>query len=123
MLQETMAAHGYIDVNVVCLREGEFLMPGFCDTRTHAPQVPNMGSGQQYELLDWLENITFPMESRFSDSDLTRTTYLGVVRRIIDSGTTTCSYLETIHLEVCSSVNIGQRAFVGVGRSNDKILD
>jgi cytosine/adenosine deaminase-related metal-dependent hydrolase len=38
-----MAAHGYVDVDVVCLREGEFIMPGFCDTHTHAPQVPNMG--------------------------------------------------------------------------------
>jgi guanine deaminase len=43
MVQETMAAHGYIDVDVVCLREGEFLLPGMVDTHTHAPQVPNIG--------------------------------------------------------------------------------
>ncbi|KAF7338165.1 Guanine deaminase [Mycena venus] len=118
MVQETMAAHGYIDVDVVCLREGEFLMPGFFDTHTHAPQVPNMGSGQQYELLDWLENITFPMESRFSDPEYARSTYPSVVRRIIDSGTTTCCYFGTIHLEATKILaeivhESGQRAFVG----------
>ncbi|KAJ7271938.1 hypothetical protein B0H12DRAFT_1044019 [Mycena haematopus] len=118
MVQETMAAHGYIDIDVVCLREGEFIMPGFCDTHTHAPQVPNMGSGQQYELLDWLENITFPMESRFSNPDFARRTYPSVVRRIIDSGTTTCCYFGTIHLEATKILaeivnDYGQRAFVG----------
>ncbi|KAJ7172322.1 hypothetical protein C8R46DRAFT_1348764 [Mycena filopes] len=118
MVQETMAAHGYMDVDVVCLRSGEFIMPGLCDTHTHAPQVPNIGSGQQYELLAWLENITFPMESRFSDVDFARATYMSVVRRIIDSGTTTCCYYGTIHLEatkiLAEIVNeYGQRAFVG----------
>ncbi|KAJ7343327.1 hypothetical protein DFH08DRAFT_872372 [Mycena albidolilacea] len=118
MVQETMAAHGYIDVDVVCLREGEFLLPGMVDTHTHAPQVPNIGSGQQYELLDWLENITFPMESRFADLDFARRTYPLVVRRIIDSGTTTCSYYGSLHLEatkiLAEIVNeYGQRAFVG----------
>ncbi|KAJ7685340.1 hypothetical protein DFH06DRAFT_1028923, partial [Mycena polygramma] len=118
MVQETMAEHGYIDVEVVCLREGEFLMPGFFDTHTHASQVPNVGSGQHYELLDWLENITFPMESRFSDVDFAQRTYASVVRRIIDSGTTTCCYFGTLHLEgtkiLANIVNAcGQRAFVG----------
>lgn len=39
MVQETMAAHGYIDVDVVCLPDGQFIMPGLIDTHTHAPQV------------------------------------------------------------------------------------
>ncbi|KAJ7775024.1 hypothetical protein B0H16DRAFT_83154 [Mycena metata] len=118
MVQETMAAHGYIDVDVVPLRSGEFIMPGLCDTHTHASQVPNLGSGQQYELLAWLENMTFPMESKFADIDFARRTYTSVVRRMIDSGTTTCCYFATIHLEatkiLAEIVNqCGQRAFVG----------
>jgi guanine deaminase len=43
-------------------------------------------SGQQYELLDWLNNITFPMEAKFSDIDLARRTYESVVRRVLDCG-------------------------------------
>ncbi|KAJ7097783.1 hypothetical protein B0H15DRAFT_822701 [Mycena belliarum] len=118
MVQEIMAVHGYIDVDVVSLRDGEFIMPGFIDTHTHASQVPNAGSGQQYELLEWLENITFPMESKFSDLDFAERTYASVVRRVIDSGTTTCCYFATIHLEgtqiLAEIVNrCGQRAFVG----------
>lgn len=42
--------------------------------------------GQQYELLDWLAEITFPMESRFQDVNFARKVYPSVVRRIIDSG-------------------------------------
>ncbi|KAF7294810.1 hypothetical protein MIND_01018700 [Mycena indigotica] len=134
MVQQVMAKHGYIDIEVVPLRLGEFLVPGFIDTHTHAPQVPNMGrvskpprrterflthvSGQQYELLDWLEKITFPMESKFGDPEFARRTYSSVVRRIIDSGTTTCCYFGTIHLEgtkVLANIvhSLGQRAFVG----------
>ncbi|KAJ6597045.1 hypothetical protein DFH09DRAFT_905111 [Mycena vulgaris] len=118
MVQGTMSTHGCIDVEVVSLRDGEFIMPGFIDTHTHAPQVPNLGSGQQYELLDWLENITFPMESKFSDVDFAQRTYASVVRRVINSGTTTCCYYGTLHLEgtkILAEIanECGQRAFVG----------
>jgi guanine deaminase len=43
-------------------------------------------SGQQYELLDWLNNVTFPTEAKFSDIDFARRTYESVVRRVVDSG-------------------------------------
>ncbi|KAF8969631.1 hypothetical protein BDZ97DRAFT_1902411 [Flammula alnicola] len=117
-LQETLAAKGYIDAEVVALKDGEFIMPGFIDTHTHAPQVPNMGTGGQYQLLDWLTHVTFPMEGRFSDVDFARRTYQSVVRRVIDAGTTTCCYYGTIHLEATKVLAeivhaFGQRAFVG----------
>ena len=43
-------------------------------------------SGQQYELLDWLDNVTFPMEAQYADPDFARKVYNVVVRKIIDSG-------------------------------------
>jgi guanine deaminase len=43
-------------------------------------------SGQQYELLDWLKHVTFPMESKFSDVDFAKRTYERVVPRFINSG-------------------------------------
>ncbi|KZT09640.1 Metallo-dependent hydrolase [Laetiporus sulphureus 93-53] len=118
-LQDVLAEHGHIDtVNLIELRMGEFLMPGFVDTHTHAPQVPNTGSGQQHELLDWLSEVTFPMESRFADISFAKRSYPTVVRRTIDCGTTTCCYYGTLHLEATKLlVDIvhasGQRAFVG----------
>ncbi|KAI5124565.1 hypothetical protein M0805_003085 [Coniferiporia weirii] len=110
------------------LKDGEFILPGFVDTHTHAPQVPNMGSGQQYELLDWLENVTFPMESRFENVDFAKTVYPGVVQRFIDSGTTTCCYYGSLHLEstkVLADVILkqGQRALVGKCNMNRNCPD
>ncbi|TFY57198.1 hypothetical protein EVG20_g8634 [Dentipellis fragilis] len=118
LLQEVLSRHGSSDADIITLKHGEFLMPGFVDTHTHAPQVPNLGSGQQHELLDWLAEVTFPMEAKFKDLDFARRTYEKVVRRIVDSGTTTCCYYGTLHLEATNILvdiihSYGQRAFVG----------
>ncbi|TFY78765.1 hypothetical protein EWM64_g5243, partial [Hericium alpestre] len=99
MVQEVLAQKGSVDADVIALKHGEFIMPGFVDTHTHAPQMPNLGRGQEYELLDWLNEVTFPMEAKFSDVDFARRTYESVVRRTINSGTTTCCYYGTLHLE------------------------
>ncbi|VDB82910.1 unnamed protein product [Peniophora sp. CBMAI 1063] len=117
-LQLALSTHGAADAELVELRRGEFLLPGFVDTHTHAPQVPNIGSGQQYELLDWLENVTFPVEAQFADVEFAKRTYSNVVRRLIDSGTTTCCYYATLHLEASKALadivhTTGQRAFIG----------
>ncbi|KAL1944705.1 hypothetical protein VTO73DRAFT_3135 [Trametes versicolor] len=119
-LQDALARHGLgaEDVDLVELKLGEFLMPGFIDTHIHAPQVPNIGSGQQYELLDWLDHVTFPMEARFADADFARRTYTSVIKRTIDYGSTTCCYYGTLHLDGTTALAdvihaYGQRAFVG----------
>ncbi|KAJ7582955.1 hypothetical protein C8J56DRAFT_1055974 [Mycena floridula] len=140
MVQQVMAQKGCIDpTEIYPLSDGEFLMPGLVDThivrflpdaRAFSPMdfclacspenltLKDLSSGQQYELLDWLEKITFPMESRFSDVQLATEAYKAVVRRIIDSGTTTCCYYGTLHLEATKKLadtisGYGQRAFVG----------
>ena len=38
-------------------------MPGFVDTHIHYPQTDVIGSGGR-QLLDWLEDYTFPTERR-----------------------------------------------------------
>ncbi|THH30367.1 hypothetical protein EUX98_g3820 [Antrodiella citrinella] len=119
-LQDVMAKYGIVgeDLFLVELQTGEFLIPGFIDTHTHGPQVPNMGSGQEHELLDWLAKVTFPTEAKFKDVAFARRAYTSAVRRIIDNGTTTCCYYGSLHLEgtkVLADIvhNFGQRAFVG----------
>ncbi|PWN23584.1 Metallo-dependent hydrolase [Microstroma glucosiphilum] len=115
-----LAAHGWdlADCQLTILRYGEFLCPGFIDTHTHACQVPNVGVGQQYELLDWLNNVTFPREKQFADVAYAEKTYNSVVQRLLDSGTTTACYYASLHLDatkilakVCTQR--GQRAMVG----------
>ena len=117
-LQDTLAQKGCLDSDIVELKEGEFLLPGFVDTHTHAPQVANIGTGQQYELLDWLANVTFPMEAKFKDVAFATRMYTRVVRDFINAGTTTCCYYATLHLEsskVLADVvhAAGQRGFIG----------
>ena len=45
---------------------GRIIAPGFVDMHIHFPQVDVIGSPAE-GLLPWLENYTFPHESRFSD--------------------------------------------------------
>ncbi|KZT71294.1 Metallo-dependent hydrolase [Daedalea quercina L-15889] len=129
-LQDQLARHGLTgeDLDLIELKLGEFLMPGFIDTHTHGPQIPNMGSGQQHELLDWLKEVTFPMEARFSDLNFARQAYESAVRRIVDYGTTTCCYYGTLHLDatklLADIVHVhGQRAFVGKCNMNRECPD
>jgi len=128
LVQETMSQKGCLEAEVISLKHGEFIIPGFIDTHTHAPQVPNMGIGGQFQLLDWLEKCTFPMEARFSDTEFARHTYQSVVRRFIDCGTTTCCYYGTIHLDATKALadivhEYGQRAFVGKCNMNRRSQD
>ncbi|KAK9900614.1 Metallo-dependent hydrolase [Cystobasidium minutum MCA 4210] len=106
------------ETQVIWLKRGEFIIPGLIDTHTHAPQYPNLGRGQQYQLLDWLSNLTFPTEARFSDPFYAQRIYESVVARNIAVGTTTCCWYGTLHLEATKQLasilhERGQRCFVG----------
>ncbi|KWU44150.1 Metallo-dependent hydrolase [Rhodotorula sp. JG-1b] len=118
-VDQRLEAHGWSrqDAQVVEMKRGEFLMPGLIDTHTHAPQYLNLGYGQQYELLDWLDNLTFPAEAKFADASYARRVYDSVVERVISTGTTTCCWYGTIHATTKLLAAVchrrGQRAFVG----------
>ncbi|GAA5960133.1 hypothetical protein JCM21900_002416 [Sporobolomyces salmonicolor] len=118
-LEQRLEAIGWkgFEVELVRMKKGEFLIPGLIDTHTHAPQHINLGFGQQYELLDWLTNVTFPAEVKFRDPAYARRTYEGVVQRVINSGTTTCCWYGTLHMttQILAAIchRRGQRAFVG----------
>ncbi|KAF8808969.1 Metallo-dependent hydrolase [Phlegmacium glaucopus] len=117
-LQETLTSKGCVDIDIVILGDGQFLMPGFIDTHTHAPQFPIMGTGNQYVLLEWLKTLVFPMERQFKNEHFARKAYESVVRRILDFGTTTCCYYSTLHLDATKILAdithaYGQRAFIG----------
>ena len=45
----------------------KLIIPGLSDLHLHAPQYPNVGSGMDVELLDWLNTYTFPEESKYKD--------------------------------------------------------
>ncbi len=115
-------------------------MPGLIDSHIHAPQFVNAGPygmrnlpgtinhlnlhlivqglALDKPLLQWLQQYTFPAESRFADLDYARKVYSSCVDATLAAGTTTANYFATIHREatevLCDIVEEkGQRALVG----------
>lgn len=106
------------NVKVQHLPPGEFLIPGFVDTHNHAPQWAMRGLGRGLQILDWLDQITFPNEAKFKDPDYARKIYSDCVDGFIQQGITTVSYYGSLHGEatriladICLAK--GQRAFIG----------
>lgn len=112
---------------LVHLGPHQFMIPGFIDTHTHAPQHSNLGVGLQMELLDWLETYTFPTESSFAKPEglsadeheaIVKEKYSKVVREYLKNGTTTCCYFGSIQVPANmalakAAAESGQRAFIG----------
>ena len=61
------------------------LIPVLIDTQ-HAPQYPNNGLGGSLQLLDWLDQVTFPEEKKHWDLEYAKGVYEQVVRRTLDAG-------------------------------------
>lgn len=69
-------------------------MPGFIDTHIHYPQVDVIASyGEQ--LLDWLNNYTFPTELQFKDKAFARETADFFLNELLKNGTTTAMVFGT----------------------------
>lgn len=103
---------------LVELGEGYFGLPGFVDIHVHAAQWPQAALSLDAPLEVWLNDRTFPLESRYSDIDFARTVYTDLVQQLLARGTTTVMYQSSVDLE--SSIELaricdkqGQRAIVG----------
>lgn len=74
------------------------ILPGFIDTHIHYPQVEVIGSyGEQ--LLDWLNNYTFPAEAKFNDKSHAMKVADIFLNELFSSGTTTALVFGTVHKE------------------------
>lgn len=78
-LEQWQAATPDFTTPINQLSATQFLIPGFIDCHIHAPQMPNIGVGLDMELLDWLKEYTFPMESQYKDTDYAKHVYEKVV--------------------------------------------
>ena len=94
------------------------LVPGLIDTHLHAPQWPQLGTGLDLPLDQWLFENTFPLEARCADEAYARHTWSTMVPTLLAHGTTTAVYYSSVHepatvalAEQC--IASGQRAFVG----------
>ena len=80
---------------------GRMIAPGFVDMHIHYPQTDVIGSPAD-GLLPWLENYTFPHESRFVDGDYAASVAQFFVDELLRNGVTTPLAFATSHP---SSVN------------------
>lgn len=77
---------------------GKFILPGFIDTHIHYPQTEMVGSyGSQ--LLEWLENYTFPLESHFNNKQYASRVANLFLDTLLANGTTTALVFPTVHPE------------------------
>ncbi len=77
-------------------QRGKILVPGFIDTHVHYPQVDVIASyGAQ--LLDWLNQYTFPAEIAFADRPHADAAAEFFLDRLLENGTTTASVFCTSH--------------------------
>ena len=72
------------------------VMPGFIDTHLHFPQTQVIASWAA-ELLDWLNDYTFPEETRYADPALCATMAARFLERLTDHGTTTAVAYASVH--------------------------
>lgn len=77
----------------------KLLIPAMNDVHVHAPQYHNQGIAMDLELLPWLDNYTFPEESKFCDIDYAELIYRRFVRHLWRVGTMRAVVFATIHTE------------------------
>ena len=75
---------------------GRILAPGFVDLHVHFPQIDVIGSPAS-GLLPWLENYTFPQESRFADAVHAAATAKFFLQELLRNGVTTALTFATSH--------------------------
>jgi guanine deaminase len=75
---------------------GRIIAPGFVDMHIHYPQVDVIGSPAD-GLLPWLENYTFPQETRFSDPAHAAEVARFFIDELLRNGVTTALTFATSH--------------------------
>jgi guanine deaminase len=75
---------------------GKLITPGFIDTHIHFPQV-DIIAAHGAQLLDWLEQHTFPAEAAFADPDHAAEAASFFVDELLRNGTTTALVFGSVH--------------------------
>jgi guanine deaminase len=94
------------------------VIPSFIDLHIHAPQHMQMGVGLDLELLDWLNTLTFPGETRFTSPEYARELYPLFAADLVRQGTLRAVVYGTVHSESTMILaeeleKAGLKAFVG----------
>lgn len=94
---ETFAAQGF-DLSQCEHFPEHLLMPGLIDSHIHYPQTDVIASfGEQ--LLDWLNNYTFPMETQFSQEEFAAQKAEQFLKLLLENGTTSAMVYTTVYAQ------------------------
>ncbi|RHJ91358.1 guanine deaminase [Parabacteroides bouchesdurhonensis] len=77
---------------------GKLIMPGFIDSHIHYSQSEIIGM-HGCQLLDWLNDYTYPAEEAFSSREHAEKTARFFIHELLKNGTTTCMAYATVHPE------------------------
>lgn len=100
---------------------GKLVIPGFIDCHVHAPQWINTGAGLSKELLPWLDEYTFPLESAFESLEFANEKYKQFIHDLWEVGTTRACVFGTKHKEATYClIDLFQKSGLGayVGKVN-----
>jgi guanine deaminase len=75
---------------------GCLVMPGFIDTHSHYPQTEMIAS-HGLQLLDWLQQYTFPTEEKFAEREYAERAAEFYCEQMLRNGTTTSGVFATVH--------------------------
>ena len=94
------------------------IIPGMSDLHVHAPQYSFRSIGMDLELLEWLDTMAFPEESRYADLEYARAAYSIFASDLKKSATTRASIFGTLHVPATEILmelleETGLKAFVG----------
>lgn len=78
---------------------GKLILPGMTDLHLHAPQYCYAGMAMDLELLDWLQNYTYPEEARYKDPAYAKKGYSFFVRDLISGPATRAVIFATLHTD------------------------
>lgn len=76
---------------------GKLIIPGLVDLHIHAPQYAFRGTGMDLELMEWLQQQTFPEESKYADLEYARKAYQIFADSMKKSATTHACIFATRH--------------------------
>lgn len=95
-LDSIEVAAGWTDISSVIDLRGKIIVPGFIDTHIHYPQTEMIGAfGEQ--LLEWLNNYTFPVESQYHCPTHAARMSAFFLQQLLANGTTTALVFGTVH--------------------------
>lgn len=107
----------YKDVSIVDYKDN-LIIPGMNDLHAHAPQFRNLGMAMSKELIPWLNDYTFPEESKYEHIEYADKMYQRFVKEVWKNGTTRIAVFATVHkkstlrlMEIFKNSGLG--AFVG----------